>query len=94
MLRSSPNFMLIDNTQSRLIAVFQLQASMSRLKRSDEPRGGWEKSKADEKEGIFLGRGEGTLLAPNNDRKACRKVSKTSLKRYQNVSFCGVVQIH
>lgn len=51
--------MLIDNTQSRLIAVFQLQASMSRLKRSDEPRGGWEKSKADEKEGISLGRGEG-----------------------------------
>ena len=59
MLRSSPNFMLIDNTQSRLIAVFQLQASMSRLKRSDEPRGGWEKIKADEKEGISLGRGGG-----------------------------------
>ena len=37
---SSPNFTLIDNTQSRLIAVFQLRSSMSRLERANEHRGG------------------------------------------------------
>ena len=82
MLRSSPNFTLIDNTQSRLIAVFQLRSSMSRLERANEHRGGWERKKKKMKRREDpRGGGEGTLLAPNSDREACRKVWKTSLKR-------------
>ena len=50
-----------------------VRASSSRLERANDPRGGWER-KEDEKEGRFQGRG--TLLAPNNDREACRKVLK------------------
>ena len=56
MLRSSPNFMLIDNTRSRLITVFQFgqarrdlseQTSLGevgkekkKMKRREDPRGG------------------------------------------------------
>lgn len=79
MLRSSPNFMLIDNTRSRLIVVFQFwQARRDWSKRTSLGEVGKEK-KEYEREGRSQGRG--TLLAPNNDREACRKVWKTSLKR-------------
>lgn len=54
---SSPNFTLIDNTQSRLIAVFQLRSSMSRLERANEHRGGWERKKRRWKGGKIPGEG-------------------------------------
>ena len=74
MLRSIPNFMLIDNTRSRLIAVFQFgQARRDWSERTILVEAGKEK-KEDEKEGRSQGRG--TLQAPNNDREACRKVLK------------------
>lgn len=74
MLRSSPNFMLIDNTQSRLIAVFQFgQVRRDWSERTSLGEVGKEKNE-DEKQGISQGRG--TILAPNNDREVCRKVLK------------------
>lgn len=64
--------MLIDNTRSRLIAVFQFgQARRDWSEQTSLGEVGKEK-KEDEKEGRSQGRG--TLLAPNNDREACRKV--------------------
>ena len=74
MLRSIPNFTLIDNTRRRLIAVFQFgQARRDWSEQTSLGEVGKGK-KEDEKEGRSQGRG--TLIAPNNDREACRKVLK------------------
>lgn len=58
MLRSSPNFMLIDNTRSRLIAVFQFgQARRDWSERASLGEVGKEKKKMKRREDPRPGRG-------------------------------------